>query len=336
MRYDSEMLKKIDDSVDLYDYVVGQGIELQKRGGAYFTNCTLHVDKTPSLAIYKEDNFFYCFSCKQHGRIINWLRAYEKLSFPNAVDKAAKLAAVDISTMCQSDTINFLKVYKNLLLRPSVSIKHDTIPKSEYDKYSKEPIKIWEDEGIQQSVMDLFGVRIDSNNNRIVYPVFDLDGNLINIKGRTMYSNYKELGLQKYINYFKIGKMDYFQGLNVTIKYVKQCGEIIIFESIKSVMKAYQWGYKNAASAEKHTLTEEQINLLIRLRVDIVFAYDCDVDCYEDPVLRNIKKLSKVTNVYIISDYKKLLGGVDTKNAPVDCGKEIWEELYVNRRRFNG
>lgn len=335
-KYDSEMLKGINDSVNLYDYVVSQGIELQKRGGNYFTNCTLHLDKTPSLCISEEHNYFYCFSCKKHGQIINWLRIYENMSFPDAVEKAAKLASIDLSTMCQSDTINFLKAYKNRVTKSKQPISHDTIPQSEYDKYNQEPIELWKDEGIQQSVMDLFGVRIDHGGNRIVYPVYDLDGRLINIKGRTMYLNYKELGLQKYINYFKIGKMDYFQGLNVTIEYVKKCGEIIIFESIKSVMKAYQWGYRNVASAEKHTLTDEQINLLIKLRVDVVFAYDCDINCYKDPVLQNIKKLAKVTNVYVIEDYDNLLGGIDTKNAPVDCGKEIWEKLYVNRRRFNG
>ena len=43
-------------------------------------------------------------------------------------------------------------------------------------------------------------------------------------------------------------------------------------------MKAYGWGFKNCVSAEKHTLTDEQIKLLVKLRVNVVFAYDSDVD----------------------------------------------------------
>lgn len=56
----------------------------------------------------------------------------------------------------------------------------------------------------------------------------------------------------------------------------------IIFESVKSVMKAYGWGYKNCVSAEKHTLTPEQIDLLIKLRVNVVLAYDSDVNYFKD------------------------------------------------------
>ena len=43
---------------------------------------------------------------------------------------------------------------------------------------------------------------------------YDVDGNLINIKGRTRYPNYKQLRLSKYMNYFKVGCMDYFQGFS--------------------------------------------------------------------------------------------------------------------------
>ena len=127
--------------------------------------------------------------------------------------------------------------------------------------------------------------------------------------------------------------MDYFQGLNTTLKYVLDANEIIIFESVKSVMKAYGWGYKNCASAEKHTLTKEQIDLLVKLRVNIVFAYDCDVDYRSSDVRQDIDKLKRVTNVFVIEDRKKLLGGKETKNAPVDCGEEIWETLYSQKRK---
>jgi DNA primase len=135
------------------------------------------------------------------------------------------------------------------------------------------------------------------------------------------------------MNYYKVGVMDYLQCLEKTLPYVKEKNEIIIFESIKSVMKAYQWGYKNCASAEKHTLTPEQIELLIKLKVNIVFAYDSDVDYWQGEVRDNIDKLRRVTNVYIIEDREKLLGGKESKNSPADCGKDIWEELYTTKRK---
>lgn len=336
-KYDDDMLRQINDDADLLEYV-GQTVELTKKGDDYFGHCPLHIDKTPSFSITPSKNRYYCFSCGRAGGIIGYLIDFEGMQFDDAVEKAARLANMDLSKMCQSQTISFLKRVRNSCSKSIEKYEHPILNQSEYDKYSNDPATEWLEEGIEQWVMDLFGIRIDHSHNRIIYPVCDIDGNLINIKARTRYPNYKELRLPKYINYFTVGCMDYFQGLNITLPYIKESNEVIIFESIKSVMKAYGWGYKNCVSAEKHTLTPEQIELLVKLKVDIVFAYDSDVSYRShvgsgQEVQRNIEKLKRMTNVYIVDDRRGLLGGEDAKNAPVDCGKEIWEELYSSKRK---
>lgn len=330
--YDDEMLQQINENADLFGYV-SQTMELEKKGNDYWAHCPLHTDLTPSLSFTPAKNSYYCFSCGKSGGIIGYLIDFEKMKFEDAVEKAAKLANLDLSKMCHSKTITFLKKLRALAMKPKSAYEHRILDDSELDKYQIEPVKEWLDEGIEQDVMDLFGVRIDTWQNRIIYPVYDICGNLINIKARTRYKNYKQMKIPKYINYFQVGVMDYFQGLNTTLKYVLDANEIIIFESVKSVMKAYGWGYKNCASAEKHTLTKEQIDLLVKLRVNIVFAYDCDVDYRNSDVRQDIDKLKRVTNVFVIEDRKKLLGGKETKNAPVDCGEEIWETLYSQKRK---
>lgn len=330
--YDDEMLQQINENADLFGYV-SQTMELEKKGNDYWAHCPLHTDLTPSLSFTPAKNSYYCFSCGKSGGIIGYLIDFEKMNFEDAVEKAAKLANLDLSKMCHSKTITFLKKLRALAMKPKSAYEHRILDDSELDKYQIEPVKEWLDEGIEQDVMDLFGVRVDTWQNRIIYPVYDICGNLINIKARTRYKNYKQMKIPKYINYFQVGVMDYFQGLNTTLKYVLDANEIIIFESVKSVMKAYGWGYKNCASAEKHTLTKEQIDLLVKLRVNIVFAYDCDVDYRNSDVRQDIDKLKRVTNVFVIEDRKKLLGGKDTKNAPVDCGEEIWETLYSQKRK---
>lgn len=330
--YDDEMLQQINENADLFGYV-SQTMELEKKGNDYWAHCPLHTDLTPSLSFTPAKNSYYCFSCGKSGGIIGYLIDFEKMKFEDAVEKAAKLANLDLSKMCHSKTITFLKKLRALAMKPKSAYEHRILDDSELDKYQIEPVKEWLDEGIEQDVMDLFGVRVDTWQNRIIYPVYDICGNLINIKARTRYKNYKQMKIPKYINYFQVGVMDYFQGLNTTLKYVLDSNEIIIFESVKSVMKAYGWGYKNCASAEKHTLTKEQIDLLVKLRVNIVFAYDCDVDYRSSDVRQDIDKLKRVTNVFVIEDRKKLLGGKETKNAPVDCGEEIWETLYSQKRK---
>lgn len=331
MTYDDEMLQEINASVDLLEYV-SQSIEMEKRGRDYFGHCPLHVDNTPSFSITPSKNSYYCFSCGRSGGIIGYLMDYEHLRFDDAVDKAAKLGNMDLSKMCKSQTMTFLKKTKNLM-REKEQVVHEVLNANELNKYSHEDVTEWIDEGILQEVMDLFEVRINDRDNRIVYPVYDINGNLINIKGRTRYKNYKELRIPKYINYYPIGTMDYFQGLNITLPFIKDQNEMIIFESVKSVMKAYGWGYKNCASAEKHTITDEQLKLLVRLRVNIVFAFDSDINYSDKDIKKTIDVLKRITNVYVIYDRKGLLGGKDAKNAPVDLSREIWEQLYFNKTK---
>ena len=330
--YDDEVLQEINEKANLFEYV-SSSLDLEKRGGRYFAHCPKHIDKTPSLLFTPETNTYHCFSCGRSGGFIGYLINYEGLTFDEAVEKAAKIANVSLSDLRRSETMVFLKKLKTINANRVEIPPHPIIKASEYKKYKHEPADEWLSEGIEPDVMDLFGVRIDPTSNRIIYPVYDTAGNLINIKGRTRYENYKELKIPKYIYYYPVGVMDYLQGLNITLPYVQESGEIIIFESVKSVMKAYGWGYRNCASAEKHSLTKEQVNLLVKLKVNVVFAYDSDVSYSDNEARQSIDKLKRLTNVFIIKDPDDLLGGKEAKNAPVDLGKEIWEELYSKRKK---
>lgn len=331
MQYDEDFLQEISSNVDLVDYI-GQDIELKQKGKDYFGHCTKHLDRTASFSVNPSKNMYYCFSCGRGGSIIQYLQEYEGLSFDDSVEKTCRLANADISQMCYSPTVKLLKKIRKLRQK-CVSTEHTILDETEYEKYKKLPINEWLDEGIRQKEIDMFDIRIDEKSNRIVYPVRDLQGRLINIKGRTRFEDYKAMHLMKYINYFPVGTMDYFQGLDVTLPYVKENNEIILFESIKSVMKCFGWGYKNCASVEKHSVTDEQIRLLIRLKVNIVFAYDSDVSYRTKDIIESLTKLKRFTNVFIIEDKDMLLGGVEAKNSPADLGMQTFEKLYKKKRR---
>ena len=330
--YDDETLRQINENVNLLGYAE-QSFETKRSSGRYFIHCPLHVDKTPSLCIFPNDNTFHCFSCGVGGGIINWLYFIEKLSYDDAVKKAAYLANFDLSKVCKSETVLFLRQVHKALKSKKEKYEHEILSKTVLSKYRKEYPSEWVSEGIEPSVMDVFGIKVDDFSNRIVYPVYDTSGNLINIKGRTRYEDYKELGIVKYINYYKVGCMDYFQGLNITRPFVEERNEIIVFESIKSVMLCYGWGFKNCASAETHTLSDEQVELLVKLRVNIVLAFDSDVNYWKGKTRRNIEKLKRFTNVYLVQEVDELLGGKEAKKSPADCGEEVWRTLYERKRK---
>lgn len=339
--YDEDFLEEINKRVDILQYAESQGYEFKRHGGKeYFTSCPLHTDITPSLSItesndndgYSAHQKWYCFSCHCGGSIINWLMKIEGLSFDDAVKKAAKLADMDDSKMfCSPVTRYFKSVRKaNGVKR---KIVHSTVDENELSRFiSDEHLKAWEDEGISRDTLDMFGVAYDKRANRIVYPVRDINGRLINIKGRSL-GDYKKRRIPKYMNYMEVVDLDYFQGLDITKPFVMQTGELIIFESIKSVMKAWEWGIKNTCSCETHAITDGQVKLILSLRVpNVVLCFDKDVKFHKEKgLVEQLNNLRKFCNLFIVRDRKGLLG---EKDSPADCGEDIFLALYDAKERW--
>lgn len=276
--YDNEALIELCSKVDLFEYA-SKNMDFEGRGDSYAAHCPKHIDKTPSLVVTPSKNLFHCFSCGCGGNILNWLMTFENMSFNNAVEKVGSLAGVDINNLKQCSA---LKVYKNIsrLYKDykKESINRAILNVAEIEKYSDEIPEEWVEEGINPQFMKKYNIRIDHNANRIVYPVYDNDLNLIGFKGRTRFKNYKEMKIKKYQNYQKIGTTDFFIGMKENYENIKKHNEVIIFEGIKSGMKVEEWGYDYWLSSETGWLNDEQVLILIKLGIkDIVIAYDNDV-----------------------------------------------------------
>lgn len=328
--YDSEALKEMCDQIDLLEYAK-QSVDFTRRGrDTYAAHCPLHVDKTPSLFITPSRNAFYCQSCHQGGNILTWLIKMEHLSFKEAVEKICQLSGKDISKMQICESLRYYKSLKRMKEdeEPKI-IKRDILPEQSIEKYRDEIPQEWLDEGISADIMKKFQIRIDRSANRIVYPVRDKNFNLIGFKGRTRFQNYKSLNVQKYMNYTKIGTIDFFAGMKESHDYIKEKNEIIIFEGLKSVMKLWSWGKQfNAVSSETSVLNMEQIKIILEMGIkNVVIAYDNDV--YIGEIRKKMQFLKRFVNVFAVIDSKKILSG--EKMAPVDDGEKIWNELYEGR-----
>ena len=335
--YDSDVLNEMADGIDLLDYA-SNTLDFKKRGtNTYGTNCPLHNDKTPSLMINTDTNNYHCYSCGVHGNIYNWLRDFEGLTFCQAVQKVAKITGSDIKNLKCSETVTFFKKMRNLAKLRNNEKSDDAdmvcriiLPQNTMDNFSDETPQEWVDEGIDADVMKLYGVRVDHKANRIVYPVYDKNGNLIAVKGRTRYSNYKQLGLQKYMFYQKIGNLDFFVGWQEAMFMIDITKEVYLFEGIKSCMKAYSWGYQNSLSCETSHISDGQIKWLIQHDIKTVnICFDSDAKIKE--IKKNISTLKKFLNIYLIVDKRGLLGGKEAKASPVDKGKDTWERLLKER-----
>lgn len=327
MKYDIETINYINKNIDLLKYI-SQYTTLEKRKEEWWCKCPLPNHKNdinPSFSVNVEKNVYSCMGCHSGGTPIVFVQQYHNLSFPKAIEHLIDYANLIITPKETSDILEFL--YKsNIKSKEKKSLIRTYLPEKILNQYQSNPVIEWLNEGISQETLEKYQVRYDISGNRIVFPIRDITGNIIAIKGRTRYDNYKDLGIVKYTYYQSIGTNDFLFGLDKNIQNIQNKKECIIVESEKSVMKLDTWGFNNSVAICTSNMTEQQINLLLSLQCDLVFAFDKDVD--EKKLIKEIKKLALFTNVYYIKDKNNMIGN---KDAPVDQGKEIWEKLYEKR-----
>ena len=331
MAYDNDALQELCSQIDLLEYA-SRSMEFKKvNNDSWSAHCTKHIDKTASLFITPTKQLFYCHSCHTGGNIINWLMEFECLNFNESVDKVANMVGKDIKNLKTCEALSYYKkIFRCLDCNNNKknTVEREILPLDSINNFSTEIPTEWVEEGISETTIVKYEIRIDEKANRIVYPVYDNDLNLIGFKGRTRFKNYKEMRLQKYMNYNKIGTTDFFMGMKQNRESIIRNGKAIVFEGLKSVMKAVDYGYDYCLAAETSCLNEEQIKILIRLGVkDIFIGFDSDVEFNDIVGSKNIKKLKRFCNVYVIRDKQRLLGKKEDKMAPVDKGKAIFETL---------
>jgi DNA primase len=65
--------------------LVGQYIELRPSGQRFVARCPFHADRRPSFVVFRETQSFYCFGCREHGDVLNFLMRIESLTFGEAI-----------------------------------------------------------------------------------------------------------------------------------------------------------------------------------------------------------------------------------------------------------
>ena len=76
--------------------IVGRRVKLTKRGREHSGLCPFHNEKTPSFTVSEEKGFYHCFGCGAHGDAIGFVMRMEGLSFPEAVERLAGEAGLQV------------------------------------------------------------------------------------------------------------------------------------------------------------------------------------------------------------------------------------------------
>ena len=202
----------------------------------------------------------------------------------------------------------------------------------------------WEREGIHHEVSIAYGICYDPKANGIVIPHYDINGNLIGIRERTLikeqeqYGKYKPAILNGIMYNHPLGFNLY--NINNSKNFIQQIRKAVVFESEKSCLKyASCFGTNMDLSVAicGNALNNYQVSLLLSLGVEeIIIALDKQYQKVGDEEWKRwTQKYYQLHNKYgnkiLISymfDFDKYL---DYKDSPIDKGKENFLELYQNR-----
>ena len=156
-----------------------------------------------------------------------------------------------------------------------------------------------------------FGLGYDSFTNRITIPIISEFGDVVGIKGRLLTES--DIDEPKYTYLERCPKGVILYGLDKTLPYIQESGEVYVFEAEKSVMQCWDFGVKNTVATGGKSISRHQADMLVRTCAKIIFCYDQDVGIEE---IENIAKIFPV-GVPIYCKYDKT-GILKDKASPSD------------------
>ena len=95
MAYPRSFIEEIKNRVSVSD-IVGQKVKLTRRGREFVGLSPFKNERTPSFTVNDEKQFYHCFSTGKHGTVFDFLMETEGLGFPEAVERLAARAGIQV------------------------------------------------------------------------------------------------------------------------------------------------------------------------------------------------------------------------------------------------
>ena len=298
-----EQIAEIRNSVNIVD-VISSYVSLVPHGKNYFGVCPFHDDNNPSMSVSPDKQIYKCFSCGATGTVFKFIMDYENVSFPEAVKKVADIGGIktNIGAIKKIDTGNDLYKIYDLSLKFYMnnintsfgkeareylnkrSINDDIIKEFQIglsltsrDELSKILLKNFKDEDVLKSGLVSKSDRgyLDLYYNRIMFPLYNLDGQVVAYSGRI----YNKEDNSKYIN---TRETEIFKKGDLLYNYHRAKGsarlknQIIVMEGFMDVIRAYTIGVTNVVATMGTAVTKTQANLIKRMGKQVILCFDGD------------------------------------------------------------
>ena len=296
---DNTSVEQLKNNMDIVD-IISNYIEVKKAGANFKANCPFHGEKTPSFVISPAKQIYHCFGCGVGGDTIKFVQEYEKLNYPEALEKIASMMNFSLAyTQGSNDNTETRRVLEQVQSWYGKNLDMAGVAK-----------KYLLDRGINQQSIETFGIGyvgashellnflkatllplpkaqeggvIDQRENgtfyarlteRITFPIYSASGAIVGFGGRTI-TNHPA----KYINSPQtklFNKSQLLYGYAKAKESIYKNKKLIVCEGYLDVIMFHQAGFKEAVATLGTALTQEHLPILRKGEPHIVLAYDGD------------------------------------------------------------
>ena len=295
--------------------VVGDFVQLKRRGSSYVACCPFHNEKTPSFYVTPSRGIFKCFGCGKAGSAVGFLMEYEHMSYVEALKWIANKyhitvqekeeSAEDIAARQHSESLHLVSDYAFNFFKEQLKTEEghtigyqyfrsrglldETIeefglgwaPKSK-DVFTQQALAA----GYKKEYLVETGLCAEWEDgsihdrffDRVMFPIHSRSGRVVAFGGRTLLSTKTEK-IAKYVNSKESEiyvKSRTLYGLYQGRKAIGDADKCYLLEGYLDVLSMYQLGIKNVVASCGTSLTEEQVQVIKRFTDNITVMYDGD------------------------------------------------------------
>ncbi|MCV3769410.1 MAG: DNA primase [Wolbachia pipientis] len=280
----------------LLSNIVSKKVKLVKRGDSFVGLCPFHNEKTPSFFVNDIKGLYYCFGCLAYGDVFEFIIRTESLNFKEVLKKLALVTGIELPK-----DLNTTKSEKNRKRSSALNLATNWFVQKNYEVIShlkqrkilskvinkfkigyapssglKEYLNFL---GIEDEILIDVGL-INKNfcdyfRNRLIFPIYNIFGQVIGFGGRALSSKQQPKYLNSPENQL-FRKRENLYGLNFALSEILRKQQVFIVEGYFDVIAFHQAGINNVIATLGTAISIEQIKNLWRFAKEISICMDGD------------------------------------------------------------
>lgn len=258
--------------------------------------------------------------------IFTVVQQIKDLSLPKAIQFVCNTLSITEDDLKEpaEDALGWLRRIKKKCINQKIHTRETALSDGDLNQFTPCVHDMWLKEGVTQEVAAQFDIGFDVSTEAITIPIRNPVGDVVGIKARATTDDVQS----KYWYIYGCQKSHVLYGLFENLAHIKEKGEIVVFESEKSVLKACGLGIRHSVALGGKTMSKEQVSILNKLGVSVILALDNDVSENElEDIAQKINYPIHHNEVYFLTDQYGLF--LSDKDSPADS-----KEMLLNYAKF--